>query len=93
MDQITESLVRKMNLSSGETDLVAANPSQAATPRADQDFSLIGRVIIDREIPFNAIRGNVLRLIHPMKGATLRILAPNKFMVQFNHALDRQKAM
>lgn len=93
MDEIVESLAQNLNLTTGETDLLSADPAHAANPTVAHDLSLIGRVIIDRELPFNAIRANVLRLIHPLKGATLKSLGPNKFVMTFNHALDRKKTL
>lgn len=36
---------------------------------------------------------NMLRLFHPVKGAGLKYIAPNKFVIKFNHALDREKAL
>lgn len=49
-------------------------------------LSLIGRVTRWRVL-------NMLRLFHLVKGAGLKYIAPNKFVIKFNHALDREKAL
>lgn len=59
----------------------------------DQGLSLIGRVVIDRKLPFNAIQANVLSLINPVKEVILKHITANKFVIKFNHELDRQKAL
>lgn len=82
-----------MNLWVGETDFGSPDPAHAANPSMDQGLSLIGRVVIDRELPFNAIRANVLSLINPVKEAILKHITANKFVIKFNHELDRQKAL
>lgn len=93
MDQLTASLESKFNLTEGESDLVAADPAFAANPNAAHDLSLVGMVIIDRELSINFIRPNAMHLLHPVKGAILKSIAPNVFVIKFNHPLDQKKAM
>lgn len=77
MDQITELLATKASLTAGETNLVVADPAHAANPNIGQDLSLIGRVITDKELSLNFIRANAIRLLHPVRGATIRSIGPN----------------
>lgn len=93
MGQLTESLASKFSLTDGESDLVAGDPTQAANLNAAHDLYLIGRVIIDKEMSIGLIRAHTLRLLHPVKGATIRPIAPNIFFIKFNHHLDKKKAM
>lgn len=93
MDQFTELLASKFSLTTGETDLIAADPSHAANPTAVDDLSLIGLVVTDKELSINFIRANALRLLHPVKGAEIRSIGTNTFVIRFNHPLDRMKAL
>lgn len=83
----------QISLREGEDALVAADPAFAANPNDANDLSLIRRVIIYKELSINFIRPNALRLLHPVKGATFKTITPNVFVIKFNHALDRMKAM
>lgn len=93
MDHLTASLENKFSFRDGEFDLVAADPAFAVNPHAAHDLSLIGRVIIYKELSINFIRPNALRPLHPVKGATFKSITPNVFVIKFNHALDRKKVM
>lgn len=93
MDSLNESLASRFSLVDGESDLVAANPSMAAKPSGHHDLSLVGRVITDKKLSINFIRPNALRLLHPVKGATINSIATNMFVIKFEHPLDRKKAM
>lgn len=70
-----------------------ADPAHAANPNIGQDLSLIGRVITDKELSLNFIRANAIRILHPVRGATIRSIGPNSFMIKFNHPVDRVKAL
>lgn len=93
MDTLSESMASKFSLTDGESDLVAANPAFAVNPTPVHDLSLIGRVITDKELSINFIRPNLLRLLHPVKGAAVKSITDNVFVIKFNHALDLKKAM
>lgn len=93
MDQLTEALALTIKLHQGEENLVplstGANPSSAT----DLSLSLVGHLVIDRELSVTSIRNNVLRFLHPVKGENVRILAANLFLIKFNHHLDWKKAL
>lgn len=93
MDQLLDSLASKFTLADGEDNLVAANPSMAAKPSSQHDLSLVGRVITDKDLSINFIRANALRLLQPVKGAAIKSIATNMFVIKFEHPLDRKKAM
>lgn len=83
MERLTESLASKFNLDYGETNRVATDPAFAATPPSQYALSLVGRVITDKELSINLIRPNALRLLHPVKGATIESIATNMFVIKF----------
>lgn len=93
MDQLVDSLVNKFNLSEDETRLVAADQNMVVNPSTDNDLSLIGRVLTDKDLSINFIRANALRLLHPVKGDTVKPIATNVFVIKFEHHLDRKKAL
>lgn len=41
----------------------------------------------------NFIMANITRLIRPVKGIELKVIEANTFVIKFEHALDRKKAM
>lgn len=93
MDQLQELLASKFSLTEGETALLAADPPHAANPNAVQDLELIGRVVTDKDLSINFIRANALRLLHPVRGASIKSIGTNSFVIKFNHPLDRKKAL
>lgn len=93
MDQLTDNLANMLDLTSGETDLLAANPAQAIQLSNDQELSLIGRVVTNRDLSATFIRANVTRLLRPVKGFDLKALLENMFVIKFEHMLDRKKAL
>lgn len=93
MDQLSNLLASNFSLTSGESNLVAANPRHAANPSAAYDLSLIGKVLTDKDLSLNFIRANALRLLHPVRGAEIRSIGMNTFVIKFNHPLDRTKAL
>lgn len=93
MDLLTDNLGSLLNLTTGETDLLAADPTQAVASNNEHDMSLIGRVITDRDLSMNFIRPNVLRLIRPVKETEFKLISTNMFAVKFAHPLDRKKAL
>lgn len=93
MDQLSDSLASMLDLTKGESDLIKADPNHAVNPSANNELSLIGRVVTDRDLSTNYIRANLLRLIRPVKGTSFKLLSANMFVIQFDHPLDRKKAM
>lgn len=93
MDKLAETMASKFSLTDGESELVAADPAFRANPTTVNDLSLIGRVITDKDLSINFIRPNVMRLLHPVKGAAIKSISTNVFVIKFNHDLDRKKAM
>lgn len=93
MEQLTENLASRLDLTAGETDLLAADPKNAIPLGENQALSLIGRVVTDRELSINFIRPNVTRLLRPVKGIDLKVIDTNLFVIKFEHLLDRKKAM
>lgn len=93
MDQLSESLARQITLKQGEDELLVADPSHAAPNTNDHSLSLVGRVVIDRELSINSIRANVRRLLNPVKGVDIKGLGPNMVVMHFAHPLDRKHAL
>lgn len=93
MDQLTDDLASFLDLTDGEMDLLAADPTQAVPLSESQALSLIGRVVTDRDLTKNYIRANVVRLLRPVKGFNLKVIDDNMFVINFEHPLDRRKAM
>lgn len=93
MEQITEHLANKFHLRADEEAPVAPRVPNRRREIPGYLLSLIGRVIIDRELSLTFIRANVLRLLNPFKGAEIKYLAHNLFLITFNHALDRKKVL
>lgn len=93
MEQLTDNLASMLDLTDGETDLLAADPAHAIHPSDDQELSLIGGVVTNTDLSTNFIRANVTRFIRPVKGIDFKILSDNMFVIKFEHPLDRKKAV
>lgn len=93
MDNLAKEMADKITLHQGEENLVPLATGRESSPGTDYSLSLIGRVVIDRELSVTSIRNNVLRLLRPVKGANIRILATNLFLITFNHRVDRKNAL
>lgn len=93
MDQLTENPSLKINLKHGEDDLVAADPLQAAPMTDPQSLTLVGRVVIDRELSINSLRANIRRLLNPVKGVDIKPVGENMVTLKFAHPLDRKHAL
>lgn len=92
-DNLADTLASKFSLTDGETDLVAADPAFRVHPTVANDPFFIGRVITDKDLYINFIFPNVMRLLHTVKGAAIKSISTNVFVIKFNHALDRTKAL
>lgn len=93
MDQLTDSLASTLDLTTGESDLLSADPTDAVEVSDDQALSPIGRVVTDRDLSLNFIRPNLMRLLRPVKGIEVKAIESNTFVIKFEHPLDRKKAM
>lgn len=93
MDQLTTELADKIKLHQGEENLVPLGGGTNSNTAIDHSLTLIGRVVIDRELSTTSIRNNVMRLLRPLRGADIRILAANLFLIKFNHKVDRKNGL
>lgn len=93
MDQLSDFMASNCSLTAGESDLLAADPSYAANPSSGDDLALLGLVVTDKDLSLNYMRANILRLLHPVKGAEVRSIGTNTVVIKFNHPLDLKKAL
>lgn len=93
MDQLVKAMADKIKLHQGEENLVPLGGGTSSMKEADFNLSLIGRVVIDRELSATSIRNNVLRLLRPLRGADIQILSTNMFRINFKHRVDRKNAL
>lgn len=93
MEQLTDHLESMLDLTAGEKDLIEADPAKAVKQDDGQALSLIGRVVTDRDLSMNFIRPNIMRLLRPVKRVDLKAIETNMFVINFEHPLDRKKAM
>lgn len=77
MDQLSEDLERKVSF----------------TPLRDLSLTLIGRVVISRELSRISLKANVSRLLNPVKGMDFHYLDQNRFTHTFHHKVDLQNAL
>lgn len=93
MQQLTQAMADKITLHHGEENLVPLSSGTASATGSDYSISLVVRVVVDRKLSVMYIRNNVLRLLHLVRGAELKILTRNLFMIKFNHQVDRKNAL
>lgn len=93
MENLTKAMAENIKLHQGEENLVPLGSGGVANKGPDYSLSLLGRVVVDRELLITSIRNNVLRLLHPLRGADIRIQSTNTFLIKFNHRVDRKNAM
>lgn len=75
----------KIKLHHGEENLVPIRFGRVPSTEKNYSLSLVGRVVIDKDLSITSIRNNVLRLLRPVKGAEIKMLASNLFLITFNH--------
>lgn len=93
MDQLTDAMASKINLTREEENLVPLRTQGGPSRAQDYNLSLVGRVMVDKELSLVFIKNNVMRLLNPVKGAEIRSLASNLFLIRFNHRVDRKNAI
>lgn len=80
MDQLTTTMASKLNLTRGEENLVPLQVQTGAARGPDYSLSLVGMVMVDKELSLVFIKNNVLRLLNLVKGVEIRSLATTSFL-------------
>lgn len=93
MEQLTAAMASKISLTRGEDNLVPLRTRVGSNLSPGYSLSLIGKVLVDKELSLTFIKNNVMRLLNPVKGVAIRILASNLFLIRFNYKVDRKNAM
>ncbi|KAG8364630.1 hypothetical protein BUALT_Bualt18G0017400 [Buddleja alternifolia] len=91
MDKEIERFQRSLMLTEEEE---VALPSELCT----EDFQhnglvLVGRVLSPRPYNFEAFKYIIVRIIHPLRGLTVRKISDERFVLIFNHEVDMQRAL
>lgn len=56
-------------------------------------YNLVGRVVSQKAFSGLALKMNISRLLQPVRGLTFQDLGSNRFVLHFEHHLDREHAM
>ncbi|PIN01724.1 hypothetical protein CDL12_25766 [Handroanthus impetiginosus] len=93
MEQTIESLTRKLTLTADESEdiLIPTPPNQLPIP--NMDLMLVGRIVTNCLLSLIFIRSNLTRLLQPVKGHDVTMIGTERFIVRFNHQLDRAQAL
>ncbi|KAL0403879.1 UNVERIFIED_CONTAM: hypothetical protein Sradi_2028700 [Sesamum radiatum] len=54
---------------------------------------LVGRVLSNKQPRFEALASSVTSMLNPVKGLEMKNLADGRFLIRFNHILDRNRAL
>ncbi|KAL0320137.1 UNVERIFIED_CONTAM: hypothetical protein Sradi_5275200 [Sesamum radiatum] len=54
---------------------------------------LVGRVLTSKQPKFEALVSSVRSMLNPVKGLEMRRLSDGRFLIRFNHIIDRNRAL
>ncbi|KAL8125389.1 hypothetical protein AgCh_012905 [Apium graveolens] len=82
-----------MNMNDEENNGVEYEEEIEETESLDTRWSLVGRLLVDVPMDFNAMQNTLAGLWRPGKGLYVKELGPNRYLFQFNHELDVKRVM
>ncbi|KAK4438712.1 hypothetical protein Salat_0205700 [Sesamum alatum] len=59
----------------------------------DVHLMVIGRVLSRKWVNFEALKIGLIRMLNPGKGMTVRSLNDERFLIAFNHRIDKRRAI
>ncbi|KAL0438808.1 UNVERIFIED_CONTAM: hypothetical protein Slati_2363800 [Sesamum latifolium] len=57
----------------------------------DEELLLVGRLLTPRVFRFDVLWTTLMNVLRPIKGMSVRLLEHNRFLLQFNHVVDRDR--
>lgn len=93
MDDLSETMARNLSLTSKEDSDVDVGIGEAGITETAATFDLVGKVVAEKPYSAHTLQQNIARLLRPVRGFHLQILGENRFVLQFNHQLDRTHAL
>lgn len=88
-----ESIMADLSLSVEEEEDLIIESSTLDTQSHSTDLCLVGRLLSDRNINFNAMKNRLADLWRPVKGVLIREIGDQKFIFQFFHAMDMRRIL
>lgn len=93
MDELAESLARQFSLTLKEEAEVDVGDGASYENPSNVTYDLVGRVVAEKSYSAHTLQLNIERLLRPVRGFQFQSLGANKFVLKFNHQLDRTHAM
>lgn len=94
MEELSAQMANSFQLTS-KVDMVVEAGEGSPNHQGDtvRTFDLVGRVVSEKSYSGHTLLSNVERLLRPVMGFQFQSFGENRFLLQFNHALDRTHAM
>lgn len=89
MDDLSETMARNLSLTSKEDSDIDVGIGEAGITETEATFDLVGKVVAEKPYSAHALQQNIARLLRLVRGFHLQVLGENRFVLQFNHQLDR----
>ncbi|KAL0460648.1 UNVERIFIED_CONTAM: hypothetical protein Slati_0692000 [Sesamum latifolium] len=89
MDQFGKSLT----LTGDEVDGLTLPASVWEGSREVEGLMLVGRLLTPRPYRFDVLRMALNNILRPLRGVTVRSLGDSRFLLSFNHVVDRDRAL
>lgn len=93
MDELAESRARNFSLTSKEEGDVDVGSGSEGFHSGLATYDVVGRVVTERKYQAHTLQQNIDRVLRPVRGFRLQMVGDYRFVLQFNHPLDRTHAL
>ncbi|KAL0408406.1 UNVERIFIED_CONTAM: hypothetical protein Sradi_1775000 [Sesamum radiatum] len=93
MDFDLERLGRSLVLKEDEVGGVALSEDVWRGDNVKEGYLLVGRLLTPCPYRYDVLRMTLTTILHPIKRLTVTVLTDNRFLLQFEHPSDRNKAL
>lgn len=93
MEDLSDLLASNARLTSKENSDIDVGGGEEETEATRDTYDVVGRVVSAKTYSAHTLQSNIERLLRSVKGFQLESLGDNRFMLRFNHPLDRTHAL
>lgn len=93
MEGLTERLARCLSTRPGEEEEIPVDDEPDSTVPLQGVYNLVGRVVSQKVFSGLALKMDISPLLQPVRGLMFQDLGSNRFVLKFEHHLDREHTM
>ncbi|KAL0449291.1 UNVERIFIED_CONTAM: hypothetical protein Slati_1485500 [Sesamum latifolium] len=93
MELDTNRLKKALQINDGEVEEVLMPEGLWGTKSGDYQLCLVGRFLSRRAVNFEGLCASIRSTIMPVKGMEIKQIPPDRFLLRFNHVIDRNRAL